>query len=208
MEAIQAIIRRKGDTGNANSELRRQGWVPAVVYGKEIGNLSIQMNGKELDQSLRHQATNKPFKLVINGNEHTVMITELQRHPVRGNILHADFRQINMNEKIHTSVPIVLAGDPELGVATLVRHSVEVACLPDQIPESFTVSVDGLNIGDVVLVKDLEIPPGIDVGLDEMEVIVSVLPTKEKSDQSIEAEQAAQAVAEAAESPVEEAKKG
>jgi large subunit ribosomal protein L25 len=208
MEAIKAMIRRKGDTANTNKELRRQGSVPAVVYGKEIGNLPIQVNGRELDQALRHQATNKPFKLVINGNEHTVMINELQRHPVMGNILHADFMQINMNEKIHTSVPIVLAGDPELGIATLVRHSVEVACLPDQIPESFTVNVDGLNIGDVVLVKDLEIPPGIDVGLDEMEVIVSVLPTKEKSDQSIEAEQAAQAVAEAAESPVEEAKKG
>jgi large subunit ribosomal protein L25 len=207
MEAIQALIRRKGDTANTNSELRRQGWVPAVVYGKEIGNLLIQVKGRELDQALRHQPTNKPFKLVINGNEHTVMVYELQRHPVMGNILHTDFMQINMNEKIHTSVPVLITGEPELGMAAPVRHSVEVACLPDNIPEAFTINVDGLNIGDVVLVKDLNIPPGIDLGLDEMEVIVSVLPTKEKSDASAKAEQAAQAVAKEEESPVEEAKK-
>lgn len=134
------------------------------------------------------------------------MVYELQRHPLAGNILHADFKAINMNEKIHTTVPILLTGDPELGVATLVRHSVEVSCLPGNIPESFTVNVDGLNIGDVLLVQDLEIPAGVDVGLDSMEVLISILPVKAASEESLDAAEDAAETAEAANS-TEESKK-
>ncbi|MFY0545812.1 50S ribosomal protein L25 [Brevibacillus sp. H7] len=206
MEVIHAQIRRKGQ-GPSNNALRRQGWVPAVVYGPDVNNLSIQVNGKELDQLLRHHSTNKPFRLNINGNEHNVMVYELQRHPVMGNVLHADFKQINMNERIHTSVPVLMTGDPVQGVATLVRHSVEVGCLPTNIPESFTVNVDGLDVGDVILVKDLEIPSGVDIELDEMEVLISVLPVKAPSEESLEAEQEAVAVKENAEAATEEAKK-
>ncbi|EJL23459.1 hypothetical protein PMI05_04553, partial [Brevibacillus sp. BC25] len=80
----------------------------------------------------------------------------------------------------------------------LVRHSVEVTCLPGNIPESFLVDVDGFNIGDVVLVGDLTVPPGVELGLDSTEVLISVLPVKVKSEESIDAEQEAEAVAEKA----------
>jgi large subunit ribosomal protein L25 len=207
VEAIKASIRRKGQGAATNQDLRREGWIPAVVYGSDVQNQSIQVKGRELEQVLRYQTTNLPFQLVVNGNEHTVMVYELQRHPVTGSILHADFKQINMNEKVITSVPVLMTGDPELGVATLVRHSVEVRCLPGSIPESFTVNVDGFNIGDVVLVSDLDIPPGIDLGLDSMEVLISVLPVKAKSEESIEAQHDAADVAEQAESTTEQAKR-
>ncbi|MFX3899740.1 50S ribosomal protein L25, partial [Streptococcus suis] len=88
---------------------------------------------------------------------------------------------INMNEKIHTSVPVLMTGDPELGVATLVRHNVDVHCLPGNIPESFLVNVDGFNIGDVVLAADLEVPAGVELLVEPTEVLISVLPVKAKS---------------------------
>ncbi|MGG4497536.1 50S ribosomal protein L25 [Brevibacillus reuszeri] len=206
MEAIQAQSRALG-TGNTVKALRRNGWVPAIVYGSDMGNQTIQVLGKDLDAALRHQATNKPFRLTVDGSSHDVMVYELQRHPLMGNILHADFKKINMNEKIHTTVPVLMTGDPELGVATLVRHSVEVSCLPGNIPESFTVDVDGFHIGDVVLVSDLQIPPGVELGLDMTEVLISVLPVKAKSEESIEAQHAAAEVAEQAASETEQAKK-
>jgi large subunit ribosomal protein L25 len=184
--------------GNSVKKLRRNGWVPGIVYGSDITNQQIQVQGKELDAALRRQATNKPYKLMVDGSSHDVMVYELQRHPVMGNILHADFKKINMNEKVHTTVPVLMTGDPELGVATLVRHSVEISCLPGNIPESFTVDVDGLNIGDVVLVSDLVIPAGVELGLDAAEVLISVLPVKAKSEESIEAQHDAEQVAEAA----------
>lgn len=205
MEAIKAQVRER-ESGNYVRELRRKGWVPAVVYGTNVSNLAIQIEGRALDAALRTQATNKPFRLVVDGQEHDVMVYELQRDPLAGNILHADFKAINMNEKIHTTVPVLMTGDPELGVATLVRHSVEISCLPGNIPESFTVNVDGLNIGDVVLVQDLQIPAGVDVGLDSMEVLISILPVKAASEESLEAEQEAAETAEAAGS-TEESKK-
>ncbi|BAH41077.1 probable 50S ribosomal protein L25 [Brevibacillus brevis NBRC 100599] len=197
MEQLQAQSREK-KTGNAVKVLRNEGWVPGIMYGSEVGNKPIQVKGRELDAALRQQSTNKPFRLSVDGNTHDVMVYELQRHPLQGNILHADFKKINMNEKIHTSVPVLMTGDPELGVATLVRHSVEVTCLPGNIPESFLVDVDGFNIGDVVLVGDLTVPPGVELGLDSTEVLISVLPVKAKSEESIDAEQEAEAVAEKA----------
>ncbi|MED1785578.1 50S ribosomal protein L25 [Brevibacillus fortis] len=197
MEQLQAQSREK-KTGNAVKVLRNEGWVPGIMYGSEVGNKPIQVKGRELDAALRHQSTNKPFRLSVDGDTHDVMVYELQRHPLQGNILHADFKKINMNEKIHTSVPVLMTGDPELGVATLVRHSVEVTCMPGNIPESFLVDVDGFNIGDVVLVADLTVPPGVDLGLDSTEVLISVLPVKAKSEESIDAQQEAEAVAEKA----------
>ncbi|UIO42681.1 50S ribosomal protein L25 [Brevibacillus brevis] len=197
MEQLQAQSREK-KSGNAVKVLRNEGWVPGIIYGSEVGNKPIQVKGRELDAALRQQSTNKPFRLSVDGNTHDVMVYELQRHPLQGNILHADFKKINMNEKIHTSVPVLMTGDPELGVATLVRHSVEVTCLPGNIPESFLVDVDGFNIGDVVLVGDLTVPPGVELGLDSTEVLISVLPVKVKSEESIDAEQEAEAVAEKA----------
>ncbi|MGE7271810.1 50S ribosomal protein L25 [Brevibacillus panacihumi] len=205
MEAIKAQVRER-ESGNYVRELRRKGWVPAVVYGTDVSNLAIQIEGRALDAALRTQATNKPFRLVVDGQEHDVMVYELQRHPLAGNILHADFKAINMNEKIHTTVPVLMTGDPELGVATLVRHSVEISCLPGNIPESFTVNVDGLNIGDVLLVQDLEIPAGVDVGLDSMELLISILPVKAASEESLDAAEDAAETAEAAGS-TEESKK-
>lgn len=199
MEAIQGQIRAQG-LGNSVKALRRNGWVPGIVYGSGMSNQAIQMQGKELDGALRRQATNKPYKLQIDGNTYDVMVNELQRHPVMGNILHADFKKINMNEKIMTIVPVLMTGDPELGVATLIRHNVEVSCLPGNIPEAFTVDVDGLNIGDVLLVSDLTVPPGVDLAVEPTEVLISILPVKAKSEESIEAQHDAEQVAEAASS--------
>ncbi|MGD8192540.1 50S ribosomal protein L25 [Brevibacillus ginsengisoli] len=204
MQTIHAFIRDSKD--RQSNQLRREGWIPTVLYGSDQYNLSLKVNAKDLDMALRKQPTNLPFKLNVNGQEHNVMVYELQRHPVQGNLLHADFKQINMNEKVHTSVPIHLVGDPEYGIASLVRHSVEVSCLPRDIPESFTVDVEGLQIGDVILVKDLQVNPNVDLGLDELEVIVSVLVPKAKTGEAENAEGAAEAVAETAGSPVEQAK--
>lgn len=206
MEAIQATVRQLGNKGS-NHRLRRSGMIPAVVYGSDVNNLPIQVDALALDQALRHQTTNKPFRMQLDGKEFQVMVYELQRHPLKGNVLHADFKQINMNEKVHTSVPIVLTGHPELGVATLVRHSVEIRCLPGEIPEVFSVSVEGLNIGDVILVRDLDIATGIELEIDEMEVVISVLAPKASSDESVEADQEAKAQAETAGAKTEEAKK-
>jgi len=203
VEKIQASSRA---TKRMN-ELRRDGWLPAVVYGSEVVSTPIQLKAVELDLAMRKQTTNKPFTLSVDGKEYTVMVTELQRHPVTGTVQHADFRQINMNERVSTSVPIVMTGDPELGVATLVRHSVEITCLPIDIPETIPVNVDGLNIGDVILVKDLPIPPNVNVELDELEVVISVMAVKARTPESLEAQKEAEGIAETAEAPIEEAKK-
>lgn len=174
MVAIQAEQRTQGKGNNVN-QLRRKGWVPAVLYGEEAGNVSIQVKESELENVIRTNSINKPFSLHVNGQSYRVMVYELQRHPIQGKVLHADFKQINRNEKIHTSVPIVVTGSPEYGLVTLLHHAVEVSCLPDNIPEAFNVNVDGMQVGDTITLADLNIPENIEIGMDELEAIVKIL---------------------------------
>ena len=174
METIEAQKRQTGPGSKAKA-LRRSGWIPAVVYGQKVKNLPLQVRGQELQQLLRQEGISRPFVLRVDGQEYTVMVYERQYHPVHGELLHVDFKQIDMRERVHTTVPLVLVGKPETGVASLARHSLDVVCLPSDIPESIPVRVEGLQAGDVMVVKDLDIPPNIEVDVDEMEVIVSVL---------------------------------
>ncbi|GAA4722331.1 50S ribosomal protein L25 [Brevibacillus fulvus] len=197
METIQAEKRSVGQR-SSNKALRHSGWVPAVVYGSDVSHLAIQISKPVLEQALRSQAMSKPFKLAVDGSEWNVMVYEIQREPVGREIIHVDFKQINMNERIHTSVPIVLTGTPQDGVAALVRHNLEITCLPANVPESFTIDVGELSVGDVVVVRDLDIPAGVEVELDDLEVLVSVLAPKVSSDEAVEAEREAEAVAEEA----------
>lgn len=188
METIEAQKRQIG-RGSRGKALRRSGWIPAVVYGKKGNNLPLQLRSQELQQALR-QDGNKPFVLRVDGQEYTVLVYERQYHPVTGELLHVDFKQIDMKERIHTTVPLVLVGKPEFGLASLTRHSVDVVCLPADIPESIPVQVEGLQVGDVILLKDLDIPPNVEVEADELEVIASVLAPQNGSDGTAEEEDA------------------
>lgn len=188
METIEAQKRQIG-RGSRGKALRRSGWIPAVVYGKKGNNLPLQLRSQELQQALR-QDGNKPFVLRVDGQEYTVLVYERQYHPVTGELLHVDFKQIDMKERIHTTVPLVLVGKPEFGLASLTRHSVDVVCLPADIPESIPVQIEGLQVGDVILLKDLDIPPNVEVEADELEVIASVLAPQNGSDGTAEEEDA------------------
>lgn len=198
METIEAQKRQTGRGSKANV-LRHSGWVPAVVYGKKVDNLPVKLSSRELQQALRQGLGNKPFVLRVDGQEYTVLVYERQYHPVTGELLHVDFKQIDMTERIHTTVPLVLVGKPAFGLASLSRHSVDIVCLPADIPESIPVHVEGLQVGDVILLQDLDIPPNVEVEGDELEVIASVLAPQADSDETAE-DAAEQAGAEAASS--------
>lgn len=158
-----------------NQQLRRSGWIPAILYGEESGTMSIQVKEADLEHVLRTHPINKPLSLQVMGKSYNVMVYELQRHPVQGKLLHADFKQINRNEKVHTSVPVVVTGDPAYGLVAVLHHTIDVSCLPDDIPESFVADVEGLEVGDAVTVQDLAISDNIEITLDQLEPVVKIL---------------------------------
>jgi len=165
-------------------KLRRKGVIPAVVYGAEISPLPLEVEAKSFHALLRSGlGENVIITLNIddpkNGDK-KVLIREIQRDPVWGNILHIDFQQISLTKKLTINVPVHLVGAPlgvqqDGGILQHVLRELEVECLPTDIPEKIEVDVSNLKIGDSIHVGDIKLE-GAELLSDPQGSIVSVVP--------------------------------
>ena len=220
---LDAQIRDTSGKGAARS-LRRTGKVPAVLYGRNEEVLSLQIDGYAFQSLVRSYGANALINLDVTGNgEETVIIKDLQHHPVNRNILHADFQRVSLDEKITTLVNIEIVGSAvgvrDGGILTLVRRQLNVSCLPLDMPESIQVNVNDLNIGQSIQVSDLEIDDdNIEILDDSILQIVSVIEPKVvletvtteedeediEGEEGVEGEETTETDAEVAEKPTEE----
>lgn len=142
---------------NEARRLRVRGRIPAVVYGAGKDPVSVSVDPREVSKIL-HSNTghNTIFDLNIEGVETTpVMIVDWQEDPIKSNLLHADFKRIDLSKKLRVKVPVQLSGEPrgvkqQGGLLEVVTREIEIECLPDEIPEHFTVDVTPLMIGQSV----------------------------------------------------------
>ncbi|MDE3168237.1 MAG: 50S ribosomal protein L25 [Acidobacteriota bacterium] len=139
---------------NEARRTRRAGQIPAVVYGAFQDPVSIAVNPKDISKIIRSASgLNTIFNLAIAGGENTpVMVVDEQVDPIKGNLLHADFKRIDLTKRIKVTVPVHTEGEAvgvkvQGGLLEIISRSIEIECLPDEIPEGFTVSVSDLNIG-------------------------------------------------------------
>lgn len=170
---------RDSKSGSGLNQLRNNGRIPGVVYGMNQQNELIHVDQSDLIQVLRHNGKNGVLDLSLQGGRNEkVMIAEIQREHIKGQILHLDLKRVNMNKPIHTHVPITLVGQTEGakqgGVLQFQLREVEVRCLPTHIPESIPLYVSELNIGESLTIADLEIPSGTEIQHELDEVVVSV----------------------------------
>jgi large subunit ribosomal protein L25 len=152
--------------GRGINALRRAGQVPAVVYGHGIQPVSIQVDAREVGNTLRKIGRNTLISLMVNGGTKMVLTREIQRDPVRRNILHIDFYEVNMSEKVTANVRVLTVGesaDVKSGAGVLLqeRDTLEIEALPGDLIESVTIDVSNMKIDDVVRVKDIVVPAGI-----------------------------------------------
>lgn len=168
-------------TGKQVKALRRQGWIPAVLYGRHIRPMTIQVEGKELQRVLAQaRGGTRLITLHVDGETHLALIREVQREPIRREILHVDFQAVEMTEKIRVEVPVVFVGASpavERGEGILVHGltHVEIECLPKDLIEAITVDLSRLDRVDAAIyVRDLQVPPGITVVSDPDELIALV----------------------------------
>ncbi len=196
MERIQMTAEVREGTGKkAARDLRQQGLVPAVLYGRECSSLSLKVDNKRLQRSLGRNAI---IDLTLEGDvegeeQRTVMIKEVQRDVIKGSILHADFHQISLDERINTSVQISLEGTPEGvregGVLQQLLREIEIECLPTDIPDSILAEIDHLDINDSMTVGELEKPEEVDFITSLDEVVVNVVLPTEEVEEEIEEEE-------------------
>src|ERR1700730_12922708 len=142
---------------NEARRLRVRGFIPAVVYGAYKDSVSIGVSPRELVQTLNSKTGhNTIFNLAMQGGENVpVMVVESQRDPVKGNLLHADLKRIDLEKRIRVSVPVITEGEAagiklQGGLLEIISRQVEIECLPDEIPEHFVVDVSSLMIGQSV----------------------------------------------------------
>jgi large subunit ribosomal protein L25 len=142
---------------NEARRLRVRGFIPAVLYGAYKDSVSIGISPRELVHILNSKSGhNTIFNLAIQGGESTpVMVVDEQRDPVRGHLLHADLKRIDLEKRIRVAVPVITIGEAagiklQGGLLEIISREIEIECLPDEIPEHFEVDVSTLMIGQSV----------------------------------------------------------
>ena len=202
-----AEITVTADTGRptgsrAAGRLRAEGKVPAVVYGLGGDPVAVSVGWRELRVALTGEAgLNTLIDLQVDGNSELVMVKDLQRHPVRRDVLHVDFLRISRDQELTVDVPITLHGEAKAvldadGVVDQVLFAIAVTSKPQNIPNELTVDVSELKLGDVIRVGDLQVPADVTIDVDPEEPVVS---TSAGAALELELEEAAAAEAEAAE---------
>ncbi|HLJ59567.1 MAG TPA: 50S ribosomal protein L25 [bacterium] len=193
MERISlGAVTRSAVGKNAVKKIRQDGFVPAILYGRTREPLPLSLARKDVLGAL---ATGRnvliDLRIARDGEElsDTVMITEIQRHHLRREVLHVDLHQISMTEALEVDVPIVFVGTPEGvasggGILEAHRREVTVRCLPTQIPDRLAVSVAGLGVGDALHVRDIQVAEGIEVLTPPEEVLVAVVAPKEEVEEA------------------------
>jgi large subunit ribosomal protein L25 len=177
---LSAEVRNDRGKGVAR-KLRAAGRVPGVVYGHGREPQSLSLVARDLDKLLSHIAAGSTvIELTLGSGTTKTLIREIQRHPFKKQILHIDFMELVAGEKVIVDIPLVFVGIPEgvrLSGALLeqIVHSIEVNVDPSSIPNHIDVDVTSLAMGHSLHVRDLVLPPGLEVLTDEDTTICAVI---------------------------------
>lgn len=172
----------RSETGKgANRRLRVIGKIPGVIYGKGRDAQSVTLDPRALETLLHKSGAglNTLIDLSVSGRTDTVLVKELQRHPVYGSYMHVDFFKVDLTQKITVSVPIHFTGKARGvefgGILDHPLRELEVECLPRAIPEFVEVDVSALEIGQAIHVSELRLPEGVEVKTDPTLPVASVV---------------------------------
>lgn len=178
LQTIELQAQRR--TAGKARRLRREGLVPAVIYGRDQEPQPIALPAPQV-MRLLNSGAHGVIQITVDGDDggqaENVMIREVQQDPIRGDIIHMDFLRVSMTDKVQTTLPITLAGEdalPSGGVLQQLLYEVDVEGLPGAIPDAIIVDVAGLAVGDSIAVANLAPPEGVAVLTDPEQVVVQL----------------------------------
>ena len=188
MEKIVIKANRRDVIGKQVKALRREGKLPAVIYGHGIKSTAITLDARETNKILSSVGASTLITIDLDGEEYSVLGRDRQHHVLQRHLLHVDFQALSMTETVRASVALILGEDDAPAVkdygAMIITgvESLEIECLPSDLVDRIVVDISGLeSIGDSILVKDLPVPNGITI-LDDPEtmVVVATAPAAEE----------------------------
>lgn len=193
MERVTLNVEKRDKAGKGIARvLRRQGMIPAIIY-RGGGSLPIAISKKAMAEFIdstagEHTVVNLKFS---DGDRKLAILKEYQTDPLRGDILHTDFFEISLTEKVTVNVRIVTHGEPvgvkrDGGILQHVLREIEIKCLPDKIPGHLEADISKLEIGQYIHVKDIQVGEGIEVLTAPDEVILNIVaPAVEKEPEAL-----------------------
>ena len=178
---LQGQRRDRAGKGPARST-RRAGHIPGVVYGHGQPALPVAVNAKDLISALRHvEGGNMIVSLKLDGGDKTALVREVQLDPISHEIIHLDFQEVSLTEKVRVQVSVHLTGLPtgvkdDGGILETIARTVEVECLATSIPTSLDADVTALGVGDSLHASDLGLPEGVVLLTEADQTIATVVP--------------------------------
>ena len=181
MAGIQIKAEKRNVIGKQVKGLRREGKVPAVVYGAGLQPTAIELHSREAERALARASGATLLDLELEGVTHKVLVREIQRHSIRRDLRHVDFLKVAMDQLIRAEVPIELLGEAPAvktlgGVLVTGVQAIEVEALPADLPDRVTVSIEGLEkIDDKISVGNLTLGKGVRVLTSAEDVVARVI---------------------------------
>jgi large subunit ribosomal protein L25 len=187
LETVVTAQPRASRGKNEARRTRRSGFIPAVIYGAFKDPVSVTLSPKDITRII-HSKTghNSIFDVEVEGGERTpVIVADEQYDPIKGNLMHIDLRRIDLTRKLRVAVPVHVTGEAkgvkqQGGVLDVVTRTIEIECIPDDIPNQFDVDVTELMIGNNIRVSDLALKTGVKVLTAPDAVIAHVVGIKEE----------------------------
>ncbi len=197
--------------GQKVKTLRKEGVLPANIYGKKVKSLAIQVSMRDFEKVYKEAGETGIVEITVDSSKRPVLVNNVQMHPVTDVPIHIDFLQIDLKEKVTADVPIDLIGESpaeKSGLGTVVQqiNEIEVEALPTDLPEKFEIDMSKLTKVDMaVLVKDLKVDKKIEIKLDIEQIIVKVEPLRKEEEVIVPVEEE-EGATEEGEEPTEESK--
>ena len=191
---LNADLRVRTGTNKTREIRREDSMVPAIIYGNEEESKNIKLKLNELTKASENELFyTQVLKILLEGNEEKVVLKELQREPVKGKFLHADFQRVSRKTKLKVVVPFRFNGEEECqgvkidgGVIAKAISEIEIACLAGDIPEAIEVDITNLMLNEAIRLSDITLPEGAEIpGFDEEndQMIVSVNPPRAEEEE-------------------------
>ncbi len=186
MEKVVLQAEKRKIIGKHVKTLRREGKVPAIIYGSDVGSLPITLDMRETTNVLNKVSSSALLTINVEGDEHATLVREIQQDYLKGTLIHVDFMAVSMKEKLRTNVSISLIGDaPVLEEYSAMIMSgvdtIEVECLPQDLPEVIEVDISHLEeLGQAIYVKDIPSITDVEFLTDPEELVAVASAIKEQ----------------------------
>ncbi|QPA31000.1 50S ribosomal protein L25/general stress protein Ctc [Thermaerobacillus caldiproteolyticus] len=185
MAVLEAKERTK-KTHSAIRNIRLQGNIPGVLYGKNVKNKAIFVNAADFIKTIREVGRNGLVTMTVNGENHSVLLRDIQKDPIRNEIIHVDFQAVDMSTEVDIDVNVHLVGEAagvkDGGVLQQTLHQLSIRALPANIPSSIDIDISHLQVGETITVGDIDTNGKYEINHEPTEVIATILPPQQEEE--------------------------